>query len=48
MRRQGKQKSSIAEFPLRSLQKQNAWLKRSTNNMNDIIGISIAYWCVHL
>ena len=35
-------------FILRSLQKQNGLVKRSKNNMKDIIGISIAYWRVHL
>ena len=42
------QKSSAAAFPLCSFQKQNGWLKRNENNMRDIIGISVAYWRVHL
>ena len=42
------QKSAVAACPLRSLQKQNGLIKRSENNMNNIIGISIAYWRVHL
>ena len=41
-------KGSAAAFPLSSLQNQTGWVKRSENNMNDIIGISIAYWHVHL
>ena len=28
--------------------KTECLLKRSENNMNDIIGLSIAYWRVHL
>ena len=32
--------------PLWSLQKQNSWVKRSENNMKDIIGISIIA-CLH-
>ena len=42
------QKSGVAAFPLRSLQKQNGWLKGSESNMKDIIGIHIAYQRVHL
>ena len=42
------QKDSVAAFPLRFLQKQNGWLKKSENNMKDIRGISIAYWSVNL
>ena len=42
------QKSSVAAFPLWSLQKQNGWLKISKNKMNGIVGISIAYWRVRL
>ena len=42
------QKSSVAAFPLLSFQKQNGWVKRSENNMKDIIGISVDYWHVHL
>ena len=42
------QKSSVAGFPLRSLQKQDGGLKKSKSNMKDIIGISIAYRHVHL
>ena len=43
------QKSSATTFPLWSLQKQNSWVKRSENNMKDIVGISIiAYWRFHL
>ena len=42
------QKSSVAGSPLRSLRKQNDCVKRSKNNMKDIIEISIAYWCIHL
>ena len=38
------QKSSAAAFPSWSLQKQNGLLKRSENNMKDIIGLSIAYF----
>ena len=41
-------KSSVAVFPLWSLQKQNVWVKTSENNMKAIIGISVAYWLVHL
>ena len=36
------QKSSVDAFPLWSLQKQNGWVKKSENNVKDIIGISIA------
>ena len=43
-----KQKRNVAGFPLWSLQKQNGSLKRSENNMKDIIGISIVYGRVHL
>ena len=42
------QKSSVAAFLLRSLQKQNGWLKRIENNMKDIIGIAVVYWRLHL
>ena len=43
------QKSSAVSFPLWSLKKQNSWVKRSKNNMKDIIGISIiVYWRFHL
>ena len=42
------QKSNVDSFSLSSLQKQNGWVKRSENNINDIIGISIAYWRVYL
>ena len=43
------QKNSVAAFPLWSLQKQNGWLKGSKKNMEGIIiGISDAYWRVHL
>ena len=38
------QKSSVVAFLLWSFQKQNGLLKRSENNMKDIIGLSIAYW----
>ena len=37
------QKSSVAAFPVWSLDKQNDWIKISENDMKDIIGISIAY-----
>ena len=43
-----RQKSSVAAFSLWSLVKYNGWLKRSENNMKDIIGISIAYWHIHI
>ena len=43
------QKSSVAVFPLRPLEKRNSLLKGSENNMKDIAGISIiAYWRFHL
>ena len=42
------QKSSVAAFPVWSLDKQNDWIKISENDMKDIIGISIAYLRVHL
>ena len=42
------QKGNVASFSLRSLQKQNGWVKRSENNIKDITGITIAYWCVHI
>ena len=41
-------KGSAAAFPLLPLQNQTGLVKRSENNMKDIIGISIAYWHVHL
>ena len=37
------QKSSVAPFPLWSLLKQNGWVKRSKNNLKDVIVYSIAY-----
>ena len=42
------QMSSVAVLPSWFLQKQNGWVKRSENNMKDVIGISIVYWLVHL
>ena len=42
------QNSSVAAFPLWSLQKENRWVKRKDSKMQDIIGISIAYWRIHL
>ena len=42
------QKSSVAAFPVWSLDKQNDWIKINENDMKDIIGISIAYLRVHL
>ena len=42
------QKNSAAAFPLRSIQKQNCWVKRKQKNMKNIIWVSIAYWRVHL
>ena len=39
---------SVAAFPLRTLQKQNSWLKRRKSNMKGVIGVSIAYWRVCL
>ena len=43
------QKSSVAAFPLWSLEKWNSWLKGSEDKMKDILGISIiAYWRFHL
>ena len=42
------QKSSVAAFPLWSLQKQNDWLKRIENNMKDIIEIAVFYRRLHL
>ena len=42
------QKSSLTAFLLQSHLKQNGWVKGSENNLKDIIGISIAYWRVHL
>ena len=43
-----KQKNSVDAFPLWSLQKQNVCVKRTENNMKDIIGVSIACWRVRL
>ena len=42
------QKSNVAEFPLRSLQKQNDWVKRSESNRKDINRICIANRRVHI
>ena len=42
------QKNSVAAFLLWSFQKENGWVQRSENNMKNIMGISIAYWGVHL
>ena len=42
------QTSSVAAFPLWSLQKENRWVKRKDSKLQDIIGISIAYWRIHL
>ena len=43
------QKSSVAAFPLWSLQKQNGWVKRSQNNIKDIKGCwLLPHWCVHI
>ena len=42
------QKSCVAAFPLWSLQKENRWVKGKDSKMQDIIGISIAYWRIHL
>ena len=39
------QKSSVAAFPLWPF---NGWVKKSENSMKKIIGISVAYWRVHL
>ena len=41
------QKSSVAAFPLWSLQKQNGWVKGRESNINDITGIFINYWRSH-
>ena len=32
------QKSSVAAFPLWSLQKQNSWVKRCDKNMKAVVG----------
>ena len=44
------QKSSVAAFPVWSLQKQNGCVKRSKKkNMKDLIGCSLLpHWCVYI
>ena len=44
----GNTKSSVATFPLWSLQKQDSWVQRSENNIKDMTEVSIAFWLVHL